>query len=232
MMLLNRIFYLALTMALIACGGGGGGSSSPSGPVTSTNTFNLRAAQANLAINGFTKTFTISGSCSGTYSTTSAPATTSTTFEGQTAFSSIGTNNVTFSNCTPASDISSGTTYYDSNHAYLGQVITGDSYEVWASTPALPTAAKVGDTGVMGTVNKYTNNSKATSLGTDNVTYVIEADTAATAVFNVITKSYDTSNIHTLTQENRWRINSDGSISLISIDYLETNGSTIHLIMN
>jgi len=225
-----KLLTLSISVALTACGGGGGGGAS--GPVASTNTFDIRAGHARLTANGFSATFAVSGTCSGTFSLTSAPATTSTVFEGVAALSrsSVGTLNV--SNCNPASNVGTTTSYFDSNYAPLGYSVVGDNYAVWVSPPSLPAAARVGDVAVAGTVNKYTNSTKSTSAGTEENSYVIEADTATTAIANLISKNYNAAHTLTSTEQNRYRVAADGSLTLISIDIQYANGSTTHLVMN
>ena len=232
---MKKNFYafgvLCLFTLLSACGGGGGGGGA-SGPVTSTNTFDVRAGWSRLIANGFSKTFVISGTCSGTDSLTVGPANTSTTFEGGPALSSNYVDNTTFTNCTPASSIGTATNYYDSNHIPLGSSILGGKYEVWTTAPTIPVTARVGDVGIFGTLNKYNDSTKAVSAGRQDNSYVIEADTATSAIANFISKNYNTSNVLTSTEQDRYRIAADGSMTLISIDIQYANGSTTHLVMN
>jgi hypothetical protein len=226
---LKLLLISTLLLLVSACGGGGGGSS---GPVASSNSFDIRAGATRLAASGSSKTLTISGTCSGTFSLTRSPATSSTTFEGKAALSGSSVGTANFSNCTPASNVGTATYYYDSNYVPLGYATVGGNYAVWASTPTFPVAAKVGDVAVVGTVNLYTNSSKTTPAGTEEHSYVIEADTATTAIVNLIIKSYTTSHVLTDTEQDRYRVAADGSLSLISIDIQYANGSTTHLVMN
>jgi hypothetical protein len=221
---------LIISIALTACGGGGGGGAS--GPVASTNTFDIRAGYARLMANGFSKTLTVSGTCSGTFSLTSGPATTSTTFEGVAALSGSSVTSLTVSNCNPASSVGTSTHYFDSNYVPLGKSIVGGDYSVWTSLPSIPTAARVGDVAVVGTENKYTNSTKSTPTGTEENSYVMEADTATTAILNLISKNYNTAHTLTYTEQDRYRVAADGSLTLISIDIQYANGSTTHLVMN
>jgi hypothetical protein len=227
---LKLLFISALLLLVSACGGGGGGGAS--GPVTSTNTFDVRAGWSRLIANGFSKTFVISGTCSGTDSLTVGPANTSTTFEGSPALSSNYVDSVTLTNCTPASSVGTVTEYYDSNYVPLGLSVLGGKYEVWAAPPTIPVAARVGDVGIFGTINKYNDSTKAVSAGRQDNSYVIEADTATSAIANFISKNYNTSNVLTSTEQDRYRVAADGSLTLISIDIQYANGSTTHLIMN
>lgn len=227
----RKFLGLALTMALTACGGGGGGGGS-SGPVTSANTFDIHAGYTRLSASGSTKTLTISGTCSGSFSSTNSPATGSTTFEGVAALSGSSVVSINFSNCTPASNVATTTRYFDTNYVPLGYAIVGGDYGVWSAAPTLPTAAKVGDVAVVGTIKKYTSSTKSTYAGKQENSYVIEADTATTAIANLISKTYNASNILTSTEQDRYRVAADGSLTLISIDIQYANGSTTHFVMN
>jgi len=215
---------------LAACGGGGGGGG---GTVASANTFDIQAGWSRLVANGFTSTFTVSGTCSGTFNLTDGAANTSTTFEGAPAISgnSVISMTLSTSGCTP-STASTETRYYDSNYNLLGYSVLGGSYGVWVTPPTFSNTARVGDVVVVGTVNKYTNSTKSTSAGRQENSYVIEPDTATTAITNLITKNYNTSNALTSTEQDRYRIAADGSLTLISIDIQYANGSTTHLVMN
>jgi hypothetical protein len=226
-----NLLILVMSAVLTACGGGGGGGGA-SGPVASTNTFDIRAGHARLTANGFSTTLVVSGTCSGTFSLTSGPATTNTVFEGAAALSRSSVASLTVSNCTPASNVGTTTSYFDSNYAPLGYAIVGGDYGVWTSTPSLPNSARVGDVAVVGTVNKYTNSTKSTSAGTQENSYVIEADTATTAIANLISKQYNAAHTLTSTEQDRYRVAADGSLTLISIDIQYANGSTTHLVMN
>ena len=225
-----RLLAFVMSVGLTACGGGGGSGSN--GPVTSTNTFDIRAGHARLTANGFSTTFAVSGTCSGTFSLTSGPATTNTVFEGVAALSRSSVGTLSVSNCNPASNVGTTTSYFDSNYVPLGYSVVGGNYAVWASPPSFPVAARVGDVAVAGTVNKYTNSTKSTSAGTEENSYVIEADTATTAIVNLISKNYNAAHTLTSTEQDRYRIAADGSLTLISIDIQYANGSTTHLVMN
>src|SRR3990172_6477653 len=123
-------FALILSVFFSGCGGGGGGSSAPAGPVTSTLTFPLLSAYKTTNANGWTKTFTISGNCSGSGTVTISPAATATTFEGASALASGRAITGSYTNCTPASFAVTSTTYFDSNYIVLGSS-SSSSYSVY-----------------------------------------------------------------------------------------------------
>lgn len=225
-------YTLAATAVAIltACGGGGGGGSS--GPVASTNSFNVLSGWQTLVSAGFTKTYSVSGTCTGTMTITAAPASTSTTFEGSPALSSNSVGSFSWTGCTPGSGSTTIVRYYDSNYLPLGRSIAGGDYGIYTTSPTLPTTAKVGDVYVIGTLTEYTNSTKSTSAGREDTTLVMEADTATTAIANVISKSYNSSGTLTATEQNRYRVAANGSLTPISFDIQYANGSTTRLIGN
>jgi hypothetical protein len=234
---MKKITYCALITFciafIVACGGGGGGGSSSSGgssgTVVSTNAFPLSSGYTTLVATGQTVRFNSSGTCSGTFSNISAPANVSTTFEGQPALSGASVISFSFTNCTPSSSVSTETRYYDTNYIPKGYSVLGGNYGVYIGTPSVPTTVHVGDVGVVGSMNLYTSSSKATSAGRTDVSYAIEADTATTAIANIITKTYNTSNVLTVTEQDRYRMQANGALTAISYDVLYSSGT--HLIL-
>ncbi len=221
----QKTILAATTLALVAaCGGGGGGGAG--GPVASTNTFNVQSGYQRLASAGWNKTFNVTGSCTGTLTVTAAPATTATTFEGSSALSGNEVSSFSWAGCTPASGSTTIVRYFDSNHLPLGYSESG-GYGVYVSTPNIPSAAKVNDVVIVGTINKYTSSAKTTPNGREDVTLVMEADTATTAIANMIYKTYDSSGTLTLTEQDRFRVAADGSLVPISLDVQFSTGERI-----
>ncbi len=136
----------------------------------------------------------------------------------------------TYTNCTPASFAQSSTSYYDTNYVPLGNNTVGVSYGVYLTPPVIPATVKVGDTGTIGTRTKYKNNTKTTPDGTSVTTYVVESDTANTAIMNLISKGYNATGTLTYTEQDRYRITSTNTLTPISMDVQYANGSTTHLI--
>ena len=60
----------------------------------------------------------------------------------------------------------------------------------------------------------------------------MEADTATTAILNLITKTYNTSGILTLTEQDRYRVAADGTLTFISFDLQRSGTSTLRLTGN
>jgi hypothetical protein len=216
---------------LASCGGGGGGDSAATTPPASTLSFPLQSAYKTLIANGLTKTFTVSGSCSGSGSKTSAPAATAATFEGVAALSAVGTLTMLLSNCTPASIAQTYTGYFDSNYVPLGHNSVGVNYGVYLTPTSIPTSVTVGGTGVYGTETLYTNSTKATGNGSIVQSYVVEADTSTTAIVNLISKIYNAAGTLTATEQDRYRIAAVGALTPVSADIQYANGSTTHLVV-
>ena len=188
------------------------GNSSPTAttPVASTATFNLLVANEEYSKKSSTTKFTISGTTgdggsvtgSGT-GTTGTPS--SDTFEGKPALKS--TSEVIGSMSANGKTIplnSSSDSFMDSNYLLLGS--SGSEYSVSTKTPTVPTAARVNDTGSIYTANRYTDSSKTTPLGTKTITYVIEADTASTALVTLISTEKDTAGNITFVSSEQFRI--------------------------
>jgi len=230
-----HVLAAVLAAVLIsACGGGGGGSGTTGGGgVTSTSTFNVRSGYQARVNAGATDNYAVSGTCTGTAQIVNGAAS-PTTFKGAAALAATQNATVNFgTSCTPSLSTASGTNYYDSTYALLGSTVTGVEYAEYANgtTPAgLPTGAKVGDTGALTSLTTYTDASKMTVTGSRTVTYAMEADTATTAILNVIVKTFDTSNALQVTQQSRYRVAADGSLTVLTIDVQYSGTGTAHLV--
>jgi len=93
----------------------------PSTSETSTiSSMNLKAAWASMIQTGFSKTFSVSGTCSGSATLSPSGAKTAATFEGSTAYSAATTLSMSLTNCTPATSTATSTSYYDVNGVPFG----------------------------------------------------------------------------------------------------------------
>jgi hypothetical protein len=95
----------------------------------------------------------------------------------------------------------------------------------------MPATVKVGDTATVGTMTSYSDSTKSIGTGKAVVSFNVEADTATTAIYDVITQTYNASNVLTLTEHDRYRVSQSGPLELVSIDVQYANGSTTHLLM-
>jgi len=225
--LITTILIAALSLVFTSCGGGGSAST---GTVTSTLSFPLDSGLRDSVINGSLTSYTVSGTCSGTAnSINSTPI--SATFESVSGVSTVSTMNIGFTNCTPSYISGTSTDYYDTNYIPLGTIVTGSKYEVLLAPPTIPVSVKVGDMGTIGTINDYTDSTKSAPDGHDVISYVVEPDTADTAIVNLIDKYYDVGGILTSTSQDRYRIVANGTLTPVSSDIQYANGSTLHLIL-
>lgn len=200
---------------------------------TSNLTFNVLAAYISTFTSPSVNNFNITGSSGSTSVTGSGTATignvSSGTFEGQSALQRTTTVTGSFvvnGNSYPLN--SSQVSWTDSNYVPLGSV--DNEYTVISGTPTLPTAVRVGDTGPVYTANRYTSSSKTTPLGTVTSTYVVEADTASTALVTLINTYKNTSNTTTKVASAQFRITTANTFTRIketAIDY--TNGLNLTL---
>ncbi len=225
---MKYIFVILSSLMLGACGGGG--SSAPATPVTSLS-FPMQSAYKTLVANGLTKSFTVSGTCSGSGTKTSSAANTSATFEGVTGFSATSTLTLSLTNCTPASSAQTSTAYFDSNYLPIGFNSVGVNYGVYLTPLSIPTSVSVGGTGTLGTETLYTSSTKATPNGSIAMSYVVETDTATTAIINLIAKITNAAGTLTATEQDRYRIDVAGTLTPVSIDIQYANGSITHLVL-
>jgi hypothetical protein len=218
-----------LLAGLTACGGGGDSGTPPS--TAPAPVFPLQAAFNAFAPKATSVNFTISGTCSGSETvTTSAP--TSATFEGVVGQSKTTTVTGIYTNCNPPNTSFASTTvaYYDSNFVGLGTT-TSTSYGKYLVAPTpLPALVKIGDTGALASETFYTDSTKTTVVGRNDVSYVIEADGSSnnSAIANLITKSFNQSNQLMVTSQQRYRIAADGSLTIVFFDVQYATTSTNH----
>ena len=223
--MLKKLKYAATVAAfslLAACGGGGGGSS---GPVASTSAFNVLAAYVSTFTNPSTNTFRVTGTSGSNQITGSGTATTgnvtSGTFEGLASLQRTTTVTGSFLvNGTSYPLAGSTVSWTDSNYVPRGES-GGSEYIVITGTPTLPTSVHVGDTGPVYTANRYTSSTKTTPLGTLTTTYVVEADTASTALVTLINTYKSTSNVTTKVATAQFRITTANTFTRIKETLLD-----------
>lgn len=229
---IKLLLAIASVVLLVACGGGGGGGTPA--PVASTQTFDLRAAYVSSLINTSTNTFTITGSQDSVTITGSGTGTygelSSGTFEGGSA--QQRTSTVTGSFIVEGQSFPlnySSVSWFDSNYLPLG-ADAGDEYTVVVGTATIPTEAKVGDSGQLYISNRFTSSAKTTALGTIASTYVVEPDTASTAIVTLISTYKSTSNTTEQINSAQYRINTSNGFTRIKETGLNlTNGLSLTL---
>jgi hypothetical protein len=216
-------------MVLAGCGGGGGGGSA-STTVASTDAFQLRTAYVNHVTATRSAPFTASGTIDGINVTGNGTVTegalTSTTFERQGALQKVtvitGTLNAN-GRTIPLS--SSSTEFVDTNYNPLGS--QGDEYEVVTSSVTIPSTARVNSTGVWYTSTLYATSAKSRVEGTATVSYVLEPDTASTALLKIIRIDKDSFGSTTFTNTATFRMTPSGTLTRISETAVWASGSVL-----
>jgi hypothetical protein len=167
----------------------------------------------------------VRGYCNGTLTLTkSAPYLS--TFEGQSALSASSVSTFNYWNCFPSFGSSVSLSFYNSNYEQIGLSSDGTYYGVLLNGPArLPTWVRVGDFFVIGTMTAYSNPTKTILSGRQDLTLFVEADTATTAIANFVSQSYNAAGTLMTTEQNRYRITTEGRLSHISFDIQYENGS-------
>ena len=220
---------VASASLLAACGGGGTSAATTS----ATASFALSAGYSARINKGATDNFILSGDCSGTASIATAAAVPS-TFEGVTGYSAGQVSTVNFTKCTSSTPSTTGTTYFNANYVPIGLSINGGEYSSNTGQPApstLPTTVIVGNSGPIDTMTTYADSTKMIVTGKRVLSFAIEPDTSTTtAIANIITKSYDQANNLLATQQSRYHMAADGTLTLASIDVQFAYTSTIHLV--
>ncbi len=101
---------------------------------------------------------------------------------------------------------------------------------VWQATPNIPTTVRVNDVFIVGTKNYFTNTTGTVNDGRADMTVVVEADSATTAILNQIIKRYNAAGQLTSTSQGRSRIDTMGTLTRVSIDIQFATTSTNHLV--
>ena len=216
----------AFAALLSGCGGGGGDVNAA---LVATTEFPVQAGYQARISAGAADNFTVSGICTGTASIVTGAAT-PVTFNGVQAFAAPQTVTVSDSNCGPANTVS-GTSYFNANFTPLGSSIPGGEYIEFATQPLpLPLKASVGDSGDYATLATFADQTKAVSTGKRVLSYVIGRDTINTAIVVFVVKGYDTVDRLIFTQLSRYRIEANGSLTLIVIDNQPASTADAHLL--
>lgn len=105
----------------------------------------------------------------------------------------------------------------------------GVNYGVFLTPPTIPASVTVGGTGVIGTETLYTDSTKLVGNGRQDGSYVIEADTANTAIVNFIWKIYNAAGVLSSTSQVRFRIAMTGALVPLSEDIQYATGT--HLLL-
>ncbi len=224
---ISSLIAVGALLALAGCGGGGGGSGTPA---ASTDTYQLRTAYVNYLTDTRSAPFTVSGTVQGVNVTGSGSFTqgalTNTTFENQSALQKVSVVTGTLNaNGQTGPLSSSSTTYVDSNYNPLGS--SGTDYEVVSGSVTIPTTAKVNDTGVWYSSTLYATSAKTIRRGTASVSYVLEPDSASTALLKIIRVEKDTFGTTSSSSTISFRMTPAGSLTRLSESTLIPGGTAL-----
>ena len=225
---------LISTIGLSACGGGGTGPITTILPSTVLPPFPLQAGFKSFVSKASCTNYLISGSCEGT-STEKLTGQSPATFNGVESLSVTKAVTGTFNNCTPATFSSSSTTYYDTNYIGLGG-LSSTQYGIFEIPPKqFPTSVVFGTAAEYGTLALFTDSSKITRIGRNDLSYLIEMDPTAinsadSAIANLITKNYNAANQLLSIEQARYRLSADGTFTPVSRDVQFSTTKTDRLI--
>lgn len=213
-------------LLLAACGGGSGNDAA-----TGPGSFPLRAAYKSYVAKSDTTLYDIKGDCTGNaVISKGAPAAAS--FQGVSALAVVVSEARTLSGCPQAGTSTSGyVLFYDNDYKLLGKSVAGNTLVPYVEFARLPVGAKVGDSARLGNF-LYVATGGVNTVATDAVSYQLEAGDAGSAIFNYRI-DYDGSaetRLHLSTEQQRYRITAEGTLTPVSIDIEASNPSRYHLV--
>ena len=225
---LSVILFSALILSACGGGGGDGGVSTSSVTTTPNPTFPLAQAVANSLsservidydLSGNTDSATVTGSGTITYGAAFETNFVNADFEDQAALAqTVTTTGTETENGTTLPYVSTVTAYYTTNYDPLGITSIG-SYCAVQGSPSYPSSVKVGDTGSLSSSDCFQDSTMAGKIGTDVAVYVIEEDSATTAIVNIIVTTYSLSNRPVARSESRSRIDQVGNMIPLTLIY-------------
>ncbi len=191
--------------------------------------FDLKSARQKSVLQGFSKTFNVSGDCTGTFSISATPAA-KTVWNGQPAYL-VGTTEVVNLNNTCRlgwSGAQTIMTYFDSNLVELVKLHPGGNFSEYAPVPQ-PGFVKVGDTGSLGTWTHWSNINRSRKDESDVSTYIIEPGSSTWVVVNQIDRTFDQNNVFKYSTQVRYRLTSTAEFEWLSVlvDFADNGGRLI-----
>ncbi|HUI59964.1 MAG TPA: hypothetical protein VLX90_07065 [Steroidobacteraceae bacterium] len=213
---------VALGLGLAACGGGGSDITTP--PPTD---FNMKAGVTNMVAHGLMANVTLSGTAvangasndftgSGTYSLSAGV---NATFNGVAALMQAQaiSGTIMVAGQSAPLNVSVNDYYAASDSAFLGETDSNE-YDVAQTPIEYPTSIVGGSNGTLGTVNRYTDSTMSTPLGTAQVSYSATApmDSGGPIGIAVTTKIFDTQNNLLETDVTSYSMTTANVISFVS----------------
>lgn len=226
--MLPRLLMVTLTAAFIAaCGGDAGVPASPI-PVVSVDTFQVKTAYVNYFNDTRSYPFRISGTVAGFNvtgsGTVSQSVVTNGLFEAAAVLQKTSIITGSYVANVTTFPISAISTEYVSL-TYTPKGVVGDEYVVVTSAVPIPDTAKVNDTGFWYAANRYATSLKAVFLGTSEVSYSVQPDTAVTALLKIIQVDKDLIGLPVMTTTSLFRITPTGSITRLSETAIDGTGT-------
>lgn len=192
--------------------------------------FPFRSAYRAMMMAGSNENFNVTGTCSGSANITTGAALPG-IFEGVQGYSVAQTLVQNFKTCTPSSSSSSAITYYDQNFSPIGSQVPGFEYSKFEAPPIqLPETVKAGDSAAFGTMTTYADSTKNVVTGKRVISYEVSAESDSSAILTLSFRRYNTQDQLLLTQQERYRLTTEGAAALLSIDLQYSTTSSVHLL--
>jgi hypothetical protein len=109
--------------------------------------------------------------------------------------------------------------YFDASYNFVGEIDSSGSLFVNSGFPGWPAAARVGDSGSLGSVTIYSNQAMSTVTGTQQLGYALSAspdNSPDSAMLTLTTVETDVNPVQTSTQTDRYLITQSGSVTYVS----------------
>lgn len=221
---LRCLICLAAFGLLAACGGGGGSPGSTTSISAQAVPFPINLSIRNLVTNGYSSTVSAGGNINGAFVSGTGSSNwargVSSMFEGKPSFDAVATDNVTVTAAGVTQFLPSTThQHFSITYEPLGKVNAESAeYTVVTSFSGWPTAAKVGESGALGETTVFSDSSKRTVVGKEQLSYTIEADTVNpnSAIFVLASVRTDNINNGVLKTFARYRVTTSGGASPVS----------------
>lgn len=241
---LKWLGMVVMVAGLAACGGGGGGGSSSNEPVVSTESFNLINAWINYAKQSPTLQFSVTGdinavegqavdpikvSGTGTFSETTLVTSSFGLVED--ALKKTTNRSVTVSVVGSGQSINipfaASNSYVTQSYAPLGgQDALG--YRLVFGSINLPSSVKVGDKAEIYKEDIFDNALNRTKVGTQVVQFEVKADTATTALLNIIKTAKNMAGTPTDVSTVTFRLKTNGEITRLSEIIATSDGNVLY----
>jgi hypothetical protein len=227
---------VALALILAGCGGGGSTSTDPPAPPPVSSSYDLQAAMAALEANGLSAPVRFSGTVIGGGSSYSFAGTgtlslspgKSGTFDGGTALLQTTTiaGTATTGGSSAAYDLIVVSAYDSATAAIVGQS-QGTEFDVASAPIMIPSSISTMPV-VLGTLNRYTDNTMSVALGTIQISVdvkLLPVDPGSREVVEFTLRSYDMSGAPAGTDTRSYYLTADSVLSFFGYTASDASGS-------